>query len=153
MLFLWGLGIGIVCVANRKRLLMQQRHQKAMTLPEVLIAFVILAVGLSALVALYSTSSASVTKSRQMLLATKDANTVLEHIQSTSLSTVKLYKSDDDYWNKLLSDSLINESVTVYNVNTTDTSWSNNPLELAVQVSWQVGASQQNVTIVSKFTE
>lgn len=129
------------------------QRQKAMTLPEVLIAFVILAIGLAALVTLYSTSSVSVTRSRNMLLAARDANTVLESIKSTSLTTVKTYRNNTGYWNDMLSGSLNNETVFVYNSNSTDTSWDNNPLELVVEVRWLEGASQRNVTIVSKFTE
>lgn len=132
---------------------MIQKCQKAMTLPEVLIAFVILAVGLAALITLYSSSSVSVSRSRTMLLAVRDANTVLEHIKSTSLSTIKTYRNNTAYWNDLHSASLNNESVLVYNTNSSDSSWDNNPIELAVEVRWFEGAKQRNVTIVSKFTE
>lgn len=132
---------------------MIKKRQKAMTLPEVLIALVILAVGLVALVTLFSASSVSVTRSRNMLMAVRDANTILENIKATSLSTVKSKKDDTDYWNAMLSNSLSNESVLVYNVNSTDSSWSNNPIELAVLIRWSEGTVQRNVTIFSKFTE
>lgn len=141
------------CVKGKRGMCMLRRIKKAMTLPEVLIALTILAVGLTALVTLYSTSAVSVTRSRNMLVAVRDANTVLENIKATSLSTVKSKKSDSAYWNSMLSNSLLGESVLVYNIDSADASWDNDPLELAVEVRWTEGTAQRNVTIVSKFTE
>jgi len=127
--------------------------KKGFTLSELMIAALILTVGLMAILGLYISLSSSIQKARQLTIATKDAGSILEQIQGLSLSGIKNYRGNSTYWNSLIAKSLSNETISVANNNSSDTTWNNNPLELKVTVSWQDKGQSRNINLSSKFTD
>lgn len=132
---------------------MSESSRRAFTLPEVLIAFTIVVVGLVSLVSMYYTSSIAVSQARNSMLAVKHANTILEKIKGMNLATIRSHRNNNSYWEAIPDLTLNQESINVTNINTTDTEWNNNPLELLVEVSWNDKGGLKNITLMSKFAE
>jgi Tfp pilus assembly protein PilV len=128
-------------------------EKKAMTLIEVMIAFMILTIGLVGLVSLYLSVSMAVRQSRERVTATEDMSTVFAHLKGMDLAEIKSRRADPAYWQGFLSCALPEESASVVNLDASDTEWDNDPLTLQVSVQWDDLGNTRMVSGVSKFTE
>ena len=127
--------------------------KKGFTLSELMIAVLILSVGLLAILGLYISLTSSIQKARQLTIAAKDAGSIFEQIQGLTLPTIKNNKENSTYWNSLIDKSLTQETISVSNNNSTDTTWDNDPLELEVTVSWKDKGQNRQINLSSKFTD
>lgn len=128
--------------------------KKAFTLSELLISTTVFVIGIVGILSLYTNSKFLSMYSNELTTATADAQTVLESIKSMSLSDIIANKDSSSYWNGLVSNkTLSSESIVVENTNTSDTSWSNDPLGLRVRIQWNYLGTQKNVEMVTKITD
>lgn len=134
-------------------MLSRMKCRKGFTLVEVLIAFLILAVGITGVYMLFLNSSYFTNQSNHVAIATREATALMETIQSMSLSEVKAQRANSTFWQSYVADILPDIAATVSNVDSSDTNWNNDPLELEVTVEWTERAAKQNITMMSAFTD
>ncbi len=127
--------------------------KKGFTLSELMIAAFILTIGLLAILGLYISLSSSIQKARELTIAAKDAGSIFEEIRGLSLSSIRNKKGNSTYWNSLVVKNLSQETISVFNTNSSDTNWNNDPLGLRVTVSWQDKGQNRQINISSKFTD
>jgi len=128
--------------------------KKAITLPEVLVAFLILVVGMVSFAYMYIGIAQTTGSARMVTDATGEIDTVLESIQNMNLTQIKSYKSNATYWRGLMPGSLLNGTVTVVNYNASDNAtWTNDPLMLNVTISWKNRGATRTESFVTAFTD
>ncbi|UCD14808.1 MAG: type II secretion system protein [Candidatus Omnitrophota bacterium] len=127
--------------------------KRGFTLGELIVATLILSVVLVSILSMYVSANFSVQQARDLTIAAKDASGVFEHMKSLSLAEIKSNRGNSTYWNSVVNKTLSQESITVVNMDDTDTYWDNNPLELGVTVDWKERGRDANVTMISKFTD
>lgn len=127
------------------------KYKKAISLVELLISIFILVVGFSALLILYSTSAVATQRAKNRMFATKEASTVYEAVNHMPLSMIRAHKDDKDYWQTLGEGLLPNEFIGVESIN--DATWSKDPLNLEITISWLEFGATSDIKIDAQFTE
>ena len=125
-------------------------RKKGVTLAEIIVAAMILAVGLVATLAVYINASIAIQQAKNLSLATQDAVTVLETLRSQNRSAIQSC-ANTTCWNLTLI--LDDENISVTNPDASDPTWQNDPLELRVNVSWSERGRTNSISMTSKFTD
>ena len=124
--------------------------KRGITLAEVMVATLVLALGLGAVLSVYISASLSIQQAKNLSFATQDAVTVFETIGSLNRSAIRDCVNSS-CWN--ITTLLPGESITVINANSSDPTWQRNPLELQVSVSWTERNQTRTISMISKFTD
>ena len=124
--------------------------KRGITLAEVMVAALILALGLGAMLSVYISASLSIQQAKNLSFATQDAGIVLETVRSLNRTDIRNCVNTT-CWN--ITTLLPDENITVINGNASDTNWANDPLELQVSVSWSERGQTNTISMISKFTD
>lgn len=129
--------------------------KSSFTMVEVLMAFFILSIAIVGALGIYSQSIQGVGTARSMQIATRDISAVMETLRTMNSTEIQAVQYNATFWNGLLSNELLNESVSLVETNTTPGDpWTARPLRFVVQLSWtdHQGRSR-DISMMSVFTD
>lgn len=127
--------------------------KNSLTFVEVILGAFILALAIAVVLSMISSGTMALARADDNFVALKDASRVLERIKLTSRGTIVANKDNCDYWGALIDESLVDEQICIENVNSSDTSWTDDPLGVRVRVDWKMRGYSQSLTVVSYITD
>lgn len=126
--------------------------KKSFTLAEALLAAFILVIIGAVVVSMVANSSLALERTRNYFSLSSHASTIFEHIRGLNRTQLQAQMDNAQYWNDLIDNKISNESVSLSNINPADTAWTDDPLGLKIELTWDMRTHKQNETYLTYFT-